>query len=83
VIFSASEREADLNRAFSLGAKEFIHKPLDLDDYKTAVTENSAKVDCAEVDEEPRELISASHPARSWTRRIHYNKNSWATTPPQ
>ena len=38
VIFSASEREADLNRAFSLGAKEFIHKPLDLDDYKSAVT---------------------------------------------
>jgi CheY-like chemotaxis protein len=38
VIFSASESEVDLNRAFSLGANEFIHKPLDLDDYKGAVT---------------------------------------------
>jgi two-component system, chemotaxis family, response regulator Rcp1 len=38
VVFSASESEADVNRAFSLGAKEFIPKPLDLDDYKTAVT---------------------------------------------
>jgi DNA-binding response OmpR family regulator len=37
-VFSASESEADVNRAFSLGAKEFIHRPLDLDDYKTAVT---------------------------------------------
>jgi CheY-like chemotaxis protein len=38
VVFSASENEADVNRALSLGAREFVHKPLDLDDYKSAVT---------------------------------------------
>jgi chemotaxis family two-component system response regulator Rcp1 len=38
VVFSASENESDVDRAFSLGAREFIHKPLDLDDYKTAVS---------------------------------------------
>jgi chemotaxis family two-component system response regulator Rcp1 len=37
VVFSASQNEAEVGRALSLGAKEFIHKPLDLDDYKTAV----------------------------------------------
>ena len=38
VVFSASQNEADIDRALSLGAKAFVHKPLDLDDYKTAVT---------------------------------------------
>jgi CheY-like chemotaxis protein len=38
VVFTASESEADMDRALSLGAREFIHKPLDLDDYKTAVS---------------------------------------------
>ncbi|HEX4592753.1 MAG TPA: response regulator [Bryobacteraceae bacterium] len=38
VVFSASENEADVDRAFSLGAREFVHKPLDLDDYKAAVS---------------------------------------------
>jgi chemotaxis family two-component system response regulator Rcp1 len=37
VVITASENEADMDRAFSLGAKEFIHKPMDLDDYKTSV----------------------------------------------
>jgi two-component system, chemotaxis family, response regulator Rcp1 len=38
VVFSASENELDIDRAFSLGAREFVHKPLDLDEYKTAVS---------------------------------------------
>ena len=38
VVFSASENETDVSRAFALGAREFVHKPLDLDDYKNAVT---------------------------------------------
>jgi len=38
VVFSASQSEEDVNRAFSLGARDFVHKPLDLDAYKRAVT---------------------------------------------
>jgi chemotaxis family two-component system response regulator Rcp1 len=38
IVFSASENAADVSLALSLGAKEFVHKPMDLDDYKTAVT---------------------------------------------
>ena len=38
VVFSATQNQADVGRALSLGAKAFVHKPLDLDDYKTAVT---------------------------------------------
>jgi PleD family two-component response regulator len=38
VVFSSSKNEADVDRAFSLGARDFVHKPLDLDDYKNAVT---------------------------------------------
>jgi chemotaxis family two-component system response regulator Rcp1 len=38
VVFSASENGADVSRALSLGANEFVHKPLDLDDYKNVVT---------------------------------------------
>ena len=38
VVFTASENQADADRAFSLGAREFIHKPTDLDEYKTAVS---------------------------------------------
>ena len=37
VVFSASDNEADIDRAFSLGAKDFVHKPMDLDDYRSAV----------------------------------------------
>jgi DNA-binding response OmpR family regulator len=38
VVFSASENEADVSRAFSLGAREFVHKPMDLDEYRSAVS---------------------------------------------
>src|SRR5579872_2973389 len=38
VVFTASEKEDDMNLAFSLGAREFVHKPMDLDDYKAAVS---------------------------------------------
>ena len=37
VVFTASENEADANRAMMLGAFECVHKPMDLEDYKTAV----------------------------------------------
>lgn len=37
VVFTASENQADTDRALNLGAFECVHKPLDLDDYKTAV----------------------------------------------
>ena len=37
VVFSASENEGDANRAMTLGAFEYVHKPMDLDDYKIAV----------------------------------------------
>jgi CheY-like chemotaxis protein len=37
VVFSASRNEADVGRALLLGAKDFVPKPLDIDDYKTAV----------------------------------------------
>jgi CheY-like chemotaxis protein len=39
VVFSASQNEADRDRVLSLGAKDFVRKPLDLEDYKTAVAE--------------------------------------------
>jgi two-component system, chemotaxis family, response regulator Rcp1 len=38
VVFSASDNAVDVSRAFSLGAQDFVHKPMDLDDYKTAVS---------------------------------------------
>lgn len=38
VVFSSSQNEAVVGRVLSLGAKDFVHKPLDLDDYKTVVT---------------------------------------------
>ena len=37
VVFTASENKGDIDRAFSLGANEFVHKPMDLDDYKHTV----------------------------------------------
>ena len=37
VVFSSSQNEADVGRVLSLGAKDFVRKPLDLNDYKTAV----------------------------------------------
>lgn len=39
VAFTASENQADANRAIKLGAFECIHKPMDLNEYKTAVCE--------------------------------------------
>ncbi len=38
VVFTASHNKADADRAKSLGADEYVHKPLDLDAYKTTVT---------------------------------------------
>jgi chemotaxis family two-component system response regulator Rcp1 len=38
VVFSAYHNEAQRDRVLSLGAKDFVHKPLDLDDFKNAVT---------------------------------------------
>jgi CheY-like chemotaxis protein len=38
VVFTASENDADLSRALALGAKDFVHKPFDLDDYKATVS---------------------------------------------
>ena len=37
VVFTASENQADMDRAFSLGADAYVHKPMDLDLYKTTV----------------------------------------------
>lgn len=37
-MFTASENEADVGRAFSFDAKDFVHMPADLDEYKVAVT---------------------------------------------
>jgi len=37
IVFTASENETDVDRALSLGAREYVYKPLDLDDYKDAV----------------------------------------------
>jgi DNA-binding response OmpR family regulator len=37
VIFSASERTSDRARTLLLGAKEYIHKPLDMIGYRNAV----------------------------------------------
>jgi chemotaxis family two-component system response regulator Rcp1 len=39
IVFSASENETDVDRALSLGAKDYVHKPMDLDEYKDAVCE--------------------------------------------
>jgi CheY-like chemotaxis protein len=36
-VFTASQNETDEGRAFSLGAREFVHKPMELEDYKTVV----------------------------------------------
>ncbi len=38
VVFSASQNEAGIDRVLSLGAKDFVRKSLNPDDYKTAVT---------------------------------------------
>ena len=37
VVFTASENRADTDRALSLGALECVHKPLDLNEYKSTV----------------------------------------------
>jgi CheY-like chemotaxis protein len=37
VVFSGSVHSADEERAIKLGAKEFVNKPLQLDDYVQAV----------------------------------------------
>ena len=38
VVFTASQNEADADRAYSLGAKDFVHKPMDLDEYKITIS---------------------------------------------
>jgi CheY-like chemotaxis protein len=37
VIFSASMRSSDVERTLSMGAKEYIHKPMDMVGYRNAV----------------------------------------------
>ena len=37
VIFSASARTSDVERTLSLGAKEYVHKPMDMVGYRNAV----------------------------------------------
>lgn len=37
VVFSAYWNDVDLDRAFSLGVREYVQKPSDLDAFKTAV----------------------------------------------
>jgi len=37
VVFSASDSDRDIERARILGAVDYVHKPLDLEDYKIAV----------------------------------------------
>lgn len=37
-VYRIKKNEADLSRAFSLGPQDFVHKPMDLDDYKTAIS---------------------------------------------
>ena len=37
VIFSASENLSDMERTLSLGAKEYVHKPLNMSGYRNAV----------------------------------------------
>ena len=37
VIFSASQRLSDKERTLSLGAKEYVHKPIDMVGYRDAV----------------------------------------------
>jgi two-component system, chemotaxis family, response regulator Rcp1 len=38
VVFTASQNQADVDRAYALGARDFITKPMDLDEYKSAVS---------------------------------------------
>jgi CheY-like chemotaxis protein len=37
VVFSAYWNDVDLDRAFALGVREYVHKPNDLDVFRTAV----------------------------------------------
>ena len=37
VVFSAYWNDVDLDRAFALGVREYVHKPMDLDAFKIAV----------------------------------------------
>jgi CheY-like chemotaxis protein len=37
VVFSAYWNDVDLDRAFALGVREYVHKPMDLEAFKTAV----------------------------------------------
>lgn len=47
VVFSASENESDAERALGLGAVAYVHKPMDLEDYKTSVNQMIDKwTDC-------------------------------------
>jgi CheY-like chemotaxis protein len=37
VIFSATMRSSDVERTMSLGAREYVHKPMDMVGYRNAV----------------------------------------------
>jgi len=43
VVFSVSSNPTDAQRALDLGAREFVHKPDDIDSYKEAVLRMIAK----------------------------------------
>jgi hypothetical protein len=62
--------------AFSLDAKEFIHKPLDLDDYKSAVTGIVRKWAAPRSPRNSENGFSLVIVQEAGQRRIHYNKNS-------
>jgi len=37
VVFSSSANSTEIKRAIELGVREFVHKPSDLDEFRTAV----------------------------------------------
>ena len=39
VVFSSSSNPEDLRRSFELGAQEFVHKPIGLDEFRQQVTQ--------------------------------------------
>jgi len=38
VVFTSSDRSADIQRSFELGVKDFVQKPLDADEYSRVVS---------------------------------------------
>src|SRR5579862_9968517 len=39
VVFSSSSNSEDMRRSFELGAQEFVHKPIGLDEFRQQVTQ--------------------------------------------